>query len=540
MGVFDYILAGAVEALWGTPAILLGPVVLSWPILLVALGFFTGVLIGATPGLSGPFAMALALPILISIFGFTPDALLPVLGFLIGVMKGSTVGGAVPAILFNTPGTPDAFMTTLDGHPMAKKHQGGKALRVAHFASVSGDTFSDIVLFVCAPFLAISIEAFLGLPEKSALMILSLSFVAVVVGSDTFKGILAACFGLLVASIATGTDAYPRLSLGSDVLASGLPTIAVVIGILVVGEIFVSFEDMWRSARERRSAPAKLEPGDTSLSMAERRKLLPFIGVSMSIGTAIGALPGIGTTLAAALGYTAGRKMYRGDPAFGKGAPEGIAATEAANSAVSGANLIPALSLGIPGNVAAVFIILAADTIGGFNPGPSVFRFTPDEVNSELVVAFALFTLMVAANLLNWTTGAWFMRLLGGLIHVPKQVLLPIVLLLTMTSVYVQGSSMSDVYVLLFFGALGYFMRSTGIPILPFVIAYILAGPLEITIRSAFEATGSDPWFLFRSPVSLVFLILAAAIICGAGWLRGGPKLNKPNAAAAPVNGDLK
>ena len=229
------------------------------------------------------------------------------------------------------------------------------------------------------------------------------------------------------------------------------------------------------------------------------------------------------TTLAAAMGYTAGRKMHRGTPAFGQGAPEGIAATEAANSAVSGANLIPALSLGIPGNVAAVFIILAADTIGGFNPGPAVFRFSAEEVNPELVVAFALFTLMVVANLLNWLTGAWFMRLLGGLIRIPKQVLLPIVLLLTLTSVYVEGSAMSDVYILLGFGVLGYLMRQSGVPILPFVIAYILAGPLETAIRNAFEASGSDPWFLFSSPVSLLFLALSAAIVLGAGWLRGTP-----------------
>ncbi|UOA33845.1 hypothetical protein DSM110093_03680 (plasmid) [Sulfitobacter sp. DSM 110093] len=523
MGVFDYIFAGIVEAFTANPALMLGPLVLSWPVILVALGFFMGVLIGATPGLSGPFVMALALPILISIFGFTPDALLPVLGFLVGVMKGATVGGAVPAILFNTPGTPDAFMTTLDGHPMAMKGQGGKALRVAHFASVSGDTFSDIVLFVCAPFLAISIEAFLGLPEKAALMILSLSFVAVVVGKDTWKGLLAACFGLFVAAIATGTDTYPRLSLGSDVLAGGLPTIAVVIGILVVGEIFVSLQEMWLSKRALQKTVVQPDPGESSLSFEERRKLLPFIGVSMTIGTVVGALPGIGTTLAAAMGYTAGIKMYRGEVPFGQGAPEGIAATEAANSAVSGANLIPALSLGIPGNVAAVFIILAADTIGGFNPGPAVFRFTPDEVNTELVVAFALFTLMVVANLLNWTTGAWFMRLLGGLIRVPKQILLPIVLLLTITSVYIEGSAMSDVYILLGFGLLGYLMRLSGVPILPFVIAYILAGPLETAIRNAFQASGSDPWFLFSTPTSVVFLALSAAIVLSAGYLRSTP-----------------
>ncbi|GAA0785383.1 tripartite tricarboxylate transporter permease [Roseibium denhamense] len=520
MGVLDYILAGIMEALVGNPALTLGPLVLSWPVLMVAAGFFTGVLIGATPGLSGPFVMALSLPILISSFGYTPEALLPVLGFLVGVMKGATLGGAVPAILFNTPGTPDAVMTALDGYPMAQKGQGGKALRVAQFASVTGDTFSDIVLFVCAPFLALSIEAFLGLPEKAALMILSLSFVAAVVGGDPFKGLLAACLGLFIASIATGTNTYPRLSLGSDVLAAGLPTIAVVIGLLVVGEIFAALEDIWHAARRNLDRIEITDPGDATLSMAERRRLMPFIGTSMAIGTVVGALPGIGTTLAAALGYTAGRKMHRGDTPFGKGAPEGIAATEAANSAVSGANLIPALSLGIPGNVAAVFIILAADTIGGFNPGPSVFRFTPDEVNPELVMAFGLFTLMVVGNLLNWCFGASFMRLLGSLIRIPKSVILPVVLLLTIVSTYVQGGAMTDVYILLALGVLGYLLRKGGIPVLPLVIAYILAEPLETTIRTAFEGSGADPWFLFRGVVSPLFLTLAALIVLSSGWLR--------------------
>ncbi|WP_417209852.1 tripartite tricarboxylate transporter permease [Antarctobacter sp.] len=520
MGVLDYIYAGILEAFFGNPALVLGPVVLSWPIVLVVAGFFTGVLIGATPGLSGPFAMALALPILISIFGFAPDALLPVLGFLVGIMKGATLGGAVPAILFNTPGTPDAYMTTLDGHPMAQKGQAGKALRVAHFASVSGDTFSDIVLFVCAPFLAISIEAMLGLPEKAALMILSLSFVAVVVGKDTWKGLLAACFGLFVAAVASGTDSYPRLSLGREGLASGLPTIAVVIGVLVVGEIFASLQEMWRMTRRARHPPERPVPGDSALSLDERRRLLPFVGVSMAIGTVVGALPGLGTTLAAALGYAAGRKMHRGAPPFGDGAPEGVAATEAANSAVSGANLIPALSLGIPGNMAAVFLILAADTIGGFNPGPAVFRFAAEEVNRELVVVFALFTLMAVANLVNWGTGAWVMRLLGGLIRVPRAVMLPIVLLLTITSVYVAGSRMSDVHVLLAFGLVGYLMRQSGVPVLPFLIAYILAEPLETTLRNAFEVSGSDPWFLVTRPIPVLFLALAGAVIAAADWVR--------------------
>ena len=114
--------------------------------------------------------MAIALPILISIFGVSQDALLPVLGFLIGIMKGATIGGAVPAILFNTPGTPDAVTTTYDGHPMAQRGQAKKALRIAHLSSVSGDTFSDVVLIFTAPFLAIMVERYLDLPEKTALI----------------------------------------------------------------------------------------------------------------------------------------------------------------------------------------------------------------------------------------------------------------------------------------------------------------------------------------------------------------------------------
>lgn len=525
MGAWDYVLAGIAEAFLANPALMIGPVVISWAVLMVVSGFFTGVIIGATPGLSGPFGMAMAMPILISAFGFTPDALLPVLGFLVGIMKGATIGGAVPAILFNTPGTPDAFMTALDGYPMARKGQGGKALRIAQFSSVSGDTFSDLVLFTCAPFLAITIEKFLGLPEKAALMVLSLSFVAAVVGSNPAKGILAASFGFVVASIGTGSDSYPRLTLGMDDLASGFPTIAVFVGVLIIGEIFASFDSHWRNRIRGKTLP-RVELGDRSLSWKERRVLMPFISVSMIIGAVVGSLPGIGSTLAAALGYTAGRKMHKGDIKFGEGAPEGIAATEAANSAVSGSNLIPALSLGIPGNVAAVFIILAADTIGGFNPGPSVFKFTTDAVNTELVIAFGLFTLMMTANIVNWFTGASFMRLLGGLIKIPAQILLPTVLLLTLTSTYVQVGSMFGIYVTLGFGIIGYLMRLANVPILPMVIAFILAEPLESAVRNAFEASGSDPWFMLQSPIGLMFLALSMVMLAMSGRLQESKKTN--------------
>ena len=480
---------------------------------MVFFGFLLGVVVGATPGLGGPSAMAISLPILISIFGFEVSALLPVLGFLVGVMKGSTVGGAVPAILFNTPGTPDSLMTTLDGYPMTRRGKAGKALRIAHFSSVSGDTFSDIVLIAAAPSLAILVEQFLDFPEKAALIILSLAFIASVVGANVWKGLLAAMLGMFFAYIGTGEDAYPRLSLGTDGLASGLPLVSVILGVLILGAIFESLENMWREMQEKAVITKVEMSGDNRLHFSDIRSILPFIGLSASLGTMVGALPGIGSTLAATLGYASGKRIHKGDIKFGEGAPQGVAATEAANSSVAGANLIPVLSLGIPGNVSAVFIILAMESIGGFNPGPAVFRLMPDQINPEMVIAFGLFTAMIFANFLNWTLGGVFMRSMGIMIRVPKQRLLPVVLLLTVTSIYVQQTSMFAIYVTVFFGMIGYFMRKLDLSVLPFVIAFILANNLEEAMRQAFAVTGANPWFLFASPVSMGFMGLAVFVI---------------------------
>ncbi|MEM7188694.1 MAG: tripartite tricarboxylate transporter permease [Pseudomonadota bacterium] len=516
MDMLDHVWLGVLAVFHGPALFEIAGIGIPVTLVMVAAGFLTGVLVGATPGLAGPMAMAVALPILISVFGFETAALLPVMGFLIGIMKGATIGGAVPAILFNTPGTPDAVLTTLDGHPMTKAGQSGKALKVAHFSSVSGDTVSDLVLFVCAPFLAVLVERYLDFPEKTGLIILSLAFIAAVVGKSVSKGLIAMALGMLAAFVATGDDFYPRLTGGVPWLSQGFSITSAILGVLIVGEIFKSIEDMMRE-RAATGAVTQLDTkGDNTLSWRERRRLLPFIANSAVVGTMIGALPGIGSTLAATLGYASGKKMHERSvpmgPDWGKGAPEGVASTEAANSAVSGANLIPVLSLGIPGNAAAVFLILATESIGGFNPGPGVFRVPASGVNSEMVLAFGIFTAMVFANIINWTLGGRIMRAMGVMIRVPKQILLPSVLLVTLSAIYIQETSMAAIWFTLGFGVLGYLFRRLCVSVLPFVIAFILAGNLEETARQAFSATGGDPWFLFTSPLALVFMIAAVAV----------------------------
>lgn len=248
------------------------------------------------------------------------------------------------------------------------------------------------------------------------------------------------------------------------------------------------------------------------------RRLAPYIGRSAVVGTVIGALPGTGSTLAATIGYTIGRARYARtkkaeDPEFSQGAPEGVAATEAANSSVSGANLIPVLSLGIPGNEAAVFLILAAESIGGFTPGPSVFRFSTAQANPELVIAFGLFTCMFIANFMNWTIGGVIMRSMIVMTRIPKQILMPVVLLLTLTAIYVQETAMAAVWITLAFGVLGYLMRVCEISPLPFIVAFILGDRLEATSRQALDATGSDPWFLLNNPIAAVFIGLSVLIV---------------------------
>ena len=518
--VWDYVQAGIAAVFQGPELFSLAGVAVSVTLVMILSGFCLGIAVGATPGLAGPIAMAIALPILISVFGFTPDALLPVMGFLIGIMKGATIGGAVPAILFNTPGTPDAYMTTLDGHPMTQAGQARKALKVAHFSSVTGDTFSDIVLILCAPFLAILVEAYLDLPEKAALLILSLSFIAAAVGGSAAKGLISTGLGLLAAYIGTGQDFYPRLSMGTEALSGGIPLTAAVLGVLIIGAVLKDLSDSWQQDRKADATPTPPEASDQRLRWPDIRRLLPYIARSSLIGTAIGALPGVGSTLAATLGYALGKRRHdrrRGpaDKPFGQGAPEGVAATEAANSSVSGANLIPVLSLGIPGNTAAVFLILAAESIGGFTPGPTVFRFTTDPLNPELVVAFGLFTCMILANLMNWTIGGLFMRAMGIMTRIPRDILMPIVLMLTLTAIYVQETSMAAVWFTLGFGLLGWGMRVLGISPLPFVIAFILGGRIEQTAREAFAATGGDAFFLVSSPIAACFMAAAFLIVAG-------------------------
>jgi putative tricarboxylic transport membrane protein len=481
----DVIFAGIVDA------------ITFWNILLVAAGVTLGILVGAIPGLNGPMAIAIAVP---ATFYLEP---IGAVGFLIGIMKGSTVGGAVPAILMNTPGTPDAMITTLDGYPLAQKGQSGKALQMAHLSSVTGDTFSDIVLFVAAAPLSI-LAMMMGPVEQSAIIFFSICVLAALVGDNPLRGLVAASFGFVLASVGQAPEeATPRLTFGFPELEDGIPLVAVGMGVLVLGEIARAIAEGRVSARGSMAPPSV--GVDARLSFAEYMSVKKTMFRSALIGTLIGAVPGIGSALAATIGYSAARRASKTPEKFGKGTIEGVAATEAANSAVSGANLIPLLTLGVPGNVAAAFL-MGALIIHGIIPGPTLIR-------DEGQLVFSIFTCMAIANLCNLIIGRLGLNLFGMVAKISAIYIFPTVILLCMAGAWVSGGGPVGLVLLGVFGAFGYLLRALNFSVVIFIIAFVLGRIWEFPLTQAMILTRSDPVRLLNYPVAVGFILTGLSLI---------------------------
>lgn len=480
----DVILAGAADALALAN------------VLFVVAGVATGILVGAIPGLNGPMAIAIAIP---ATFWLPP---LPAIGFLIGIMKGSTVGGAIPAILMNTPGTPDSALTALDGYPLAQKGKSGKALKMGLYASITGDTMSDVVLFTVAAPLSL-VALMLGPVEQAALIFFSVCVVAGLIGGNPFRGLAAAAAGFVLAAVGQAPEeATPRLTFGFAEIEDGLPLVSVGIGVLVLGEIIFAL------AHRRGAAAGALAPRPDAdgrrLLLSEYLSAGRTILRSAAIGTFIGALPGVGSTLAATLGYSAARRASGTPEAFGKGAPEGVAATEAANSAVAGANLIPLLAVGIPGNVVAAFL-LGALVVHGVVPGPTLIR-------DEGRLVYAIFTAMVVANVSNLAIGRAGLGLFSMIARVPASFIYPCVVLLCLTGAWVGGGP-AGLVLLAAFGVFGYVLRATGVPVVTFIIAFVLGRLWELPLTQAVILTRGDPLRLVDFPVALIVAGLGVALV---------------------------
>ncbi|MFK8076744.1 MAG: tripartite tricarboxylate transporter permease [Granulosicoccus sp.] len=461
----------------------------------VLFGVVLGQFVGAVPGIGPIMAMAIAIPFT---FGLDP---LPAIAFLVGVNKGGLVGGAVPAILMNTPGTPDAAATAMDGYPLAKKGQPLKATKMALFSSVTGDTVSDIVLItVSAPLAILALR--MGPIEVVALMIFAFSILAGLIGKSLTKGIIAAVLGLLVASVGQDPENFtPRLIFGYWDLFDGLALPSVAIGMLAISEILHRLSLAHGNMQPAIVAKETGNPDDQRVTWSEYWSCRYTLLRGASIGTILGALPGIGSTAAAFMSYAMTKAGSKDPDSFGKGNIQGIAASESANSAVVGANLIPLLTLGIPGSVSAALII-SAFMIHGMQPGPLLF-----ENQGRLV--YGLFGAMIMANFINLWVGQLGLRLWVKVVSAPESIIFSSALLLCFVGVSMATSGLFGVAIMLIFAVVGYLMASFGYSLIIFIIAFFLGPRFEKSIAQSLALTNGDLTQILRSPVAVALLALS-------------------------------
>lgn len=466
----------------------------------IAAGIALGILIGAIPGLGSVTALAVLIPVT---YYMSP---LAAIAFLVGVNKGGTSGGAIPAILLDSPGTPEAAATALDGYPMAKKGEAQRAMKFALYSSVTGDTISDLLLIVLVvPFAAIALQ--FGPLEFTAVLLFAFTLLAGLSGESPIKGFIAIFLGVFLSTIGLDpVDSTSRMTFDQVNLYDGVPLAAVAIGALALASVVEQMLDLWRDGGTSQTAHGSEKPDvNTRLSAGEFFSHWKTIGRSALIGSGVGMLPGLGVTLAAFLSYGATRRASPDPESFGKGNPAGIIATEAANSAVVGANLIPTIALGIPGNIAAALLI-GAFIIHGIVPGP--FMMT---MHGDLI--YALFASMLIANGLHLLIGRLGIPVWALVARVPKAVILPPVIVLCLVGVYLPGQSMFDVGIMLVFAGVGLVMRRTGFSVVCLVIGFLLGGMFETSLRQSLLIYKSDFSEILTSPIALVFLVLTFIVL---------------------------
>ena len=463
-------------------------------LVVIPLGIVMGQILGAIPGLTGMMAIALLMPMT---YYMDP---VPSLLLLIAISKGALFGGALPSILINTPGTPAAAATAIDGYQLALKGKSMKAAKMALYASVSADTFSDIVLLFVAPPLA-SLALKFGPPEYASLIVFSFTIIAAVSGTSILKGVIAALIGVIIACIGVDPIAgIPRFMFGRVELYEGVPLLPMMIGIFALSEAFTQFgKKSLRSATET-FLPISHDPDDNRVTRGEFKRSAKHILRASVIGTFLGAVPGIGPTISAFVSYSEAQRTSPNRAEFGHGAIEGVAAAEAGNSAVSGANLIPLLSLGVPGDATAA-VLLGAFMVHGISPGPMLFQ-------KHATIMYAFFLGLILCNLANLVFGHVLIHVSRRICTFRKALVLPVIVTLCCVGAYAVNSSMFDVKLMFAFGLLGYIMTRMRLPIAPLVIGFVLQPLAESSIRQTLIISGGRVAPFFTRPISILFMIL--------------------------------
>lgn len=475
----------------------------------INIGVFIGAVFAAVPGLTVILYIILFLPLTYKM------PAIPSMMFLLGIYCAGGYGGSVSAILINTPGTPHAAATMLDGHPLSQKGRTKAALKIALYASTFGGIFSALMLLFLGPQVA-RVASQLGTAEYFMVCLFGLTIIAGVSGKSMVKGIIAACVGLLISCIgADPMTSYDRFTFGIPRLYLGLDLAVCLIGLFALVEILAK--------AEKKPGPLVLDTekmkDDGRITKEEYKRMLRPAILSSLIGVIVGIIPGTGASEASWFSYDRAKAMSKHKEEFGHGSVEGIAAAESANNAVTGATLIPLLTMGIPGD-GTVAIMLSALLINGLNPGLSLFTTQGD-------IMYAIMIGLVFVNLFMLLQGKFLTQLFAKVVSIPQEILTPIIVIFCFAGAYSVNKNYFDVGVALIFGGIAWILRKLDMPAIPILLGMVLGNMTETNFRRALLISNGSPVIFVSSIYCVIFIILT--VLAVGAMIRGKMKEAKEN-----------
>ena len=464
-------------------------------LLLCFVGVVLGTLVGVLPGIGPVVTISLLLPIT---FGMEPVTALIMLA---GIYYGAQYGGSTTAILLKLPGETAAVLTTLDGNAMARKGRAGAALGISAIGSFVAGIIGTLAVVFMSPAL-VSVALSFGPAENVALMVLGLVAAVMVAQGSPVAAVAMLVTGLLLGTVGTDiSTGISRYTFGVPELLDGINFVVVAMGIYGFGEIIANLESA--SAAPQQKVTGTI--GSVYPTRDDFRRSWKAVLRGSFIGSAVGFLPGLGTSAGAFAAYTTEKKLSKHPHLFGTGLPEGVAAPESANNAAAQTNFIPLLTLGLPSG-AVMALMAGAMMIHGIVPGPQVMTTRPE-------LFWGLIASMFVGNAMLLLLNLNLVRIWVRVLAIPYRVLFPIVMLLCAIGIYSLNNSAFDILLAAIFGVIGYIFIKLRLEPAPLLMGFVLGPMLEENLRRAMQLGRGDPMVFLQKPISAGLLAATAVIV---------------------------